>query len=76
MRKGSTFGARLKATRKQRGLTALNVAIKTGVHFTAMSLWENDHREPVASNLKNLAIALNVSSDYLLGLSKEMRSLG
>jgi transcriptional regulator with XRE-family HTH domain len=72
----TTFGERLKIVRSLRGLTAKKVSEKCGLHFTAISLFENDKREPQASSLAKLAVGLNVSADYLLGLIKDTRSLG
>lgn len=37
---------------------------------TSISFYRNGLREPNASNLRKIAVALNVSSDYLLGLAE------
>ena len=42
-----------------------------GVSNGIISIWENNINEPKATYIKHLAIVLDVSADYLLGLEDE-----
>lgn len=46
------------------------VANKIGVSQRAVSKWLRGETEPTATNIFNLALAFDVSADYLLGLSE------
>jgi transcriptional regulator with XRE-family HTH domain len=72
----SKFSDRLREVRQRRGLTATALSQRAGLHITAISLLEGDKRLPGFETMVALAKALNVSADFLLGLSKEMRGLG
>ena len=63
------FCERLKNTRIEKGLTQPQLAEKIGVSNGMISFWENGIHEPTVSNIIKLANVLEVSSDYLLGLS-------
>ena len=63
-------GARLRAVRKQRGLSVHDVELRAGV--TARHVWrlEAGKRPNVgAVTLARIALALDVDINYLLGLS-------
>lgn len=62
-----TFASRLRAAREARGLTQLDLAAQTGIAQTALSHYETWRREPNLRNLRILAEALDVSTDYLTG---------
>jgi len=62
------FGPRLAALRKARDLTQVQLATVAGTTQRAISYYENDDGIPPAAALVDLAKALNVSSDELLGL--------
>jgi transcriptional regulator with XRE-family HTH domain len=64
----SSFGPRLSAIRKARGLTQVQLAQATGSTQRAISYYENDDGIPPASAVIALAKALKVSTDELLGL--------
>ena len=64
----SSFGPRLTAIRKARGLTQVQLAQATGSTQRSISYYENDDGIPPAAALIDLAKALRVSSDELLGL--------
>ncbi|MDE6441386.1 MAG: helix-turn-helix domain-containing protein [Clostridia bacterium] len=65
----SNLGTRIKELRIERGLTQPQLAKMVGVSNAVISFWENNINEPKASYVKKLAKCLNVSTDYLLGLS-------
>jgi len=44
------------------------LAEAVGVSNGIISIWENNINEPKASYVKKLAIALDTTADYLLGL--------
>jgi transcriptional regulator with XRE-family HTH domain len=67
-------GARLRAMRKQRGLSVHDVRLKAGV--TARHVWrlEAGKRPNVAAvTLARIAVAIDVDINYLLGLSDSPR---
>ena len=64
----SSFGPRLTAVRKARGLTQIQLAEVSGTTQRSISCYENDDGVPPASAVIALAKALNVSADELLGL--------
>jgi transcriptional regulator with XRE-family HTH domain len=65
----STLGERLNAARERRGLTQGEVALRAKLPQQAISRLERGDRTHVRSDvLGRLAVALEVSADYLLGL--------
>jgi transcriptional regulator with XRE-family HTH domain len=64
------FGPRLATLRKARSLTQVQLAALAGTTQRAISYYENDDGIPPAAALIDLAKALNVSSDELLGLRR------
>ncbi|MBO4939493.1 MAG: helix-turn-helix transcriptional regulator [Clostridia bacterium] len=60
----------IRELRLERGLTQPQLATLVGVSKGMISIWENNVNEPKASYIKRLAIVLEVSSDYLLGIEK------
>ncbi len=68
------FAERLRDARERlRGLTQAQLAEKTGLPSTSISHFENPEgtRKPSFDNLRRLAIALEVTTDYLLGRSND-----
>ena len=65
------FPDRLRAARKLRGLEQVEVATKAGLPPTSISHFEGGSRKPSFDNLRRLAQALNVTSDYLMGRTDE-----
>lgn len=61
------FPQRLRAARELRGLNQGDLAQRTGLQASAISHFETGGRKPSFNNLKRLADALNVTTDYLLG---------
>lgn len=62
------FGSRLKAVRQLRGHTQESLADAAGTSITNIKRWESERVEIKAEQLTKLAHALEVSTDYLLGL--------
>lgn len=67
------FGKRLREIRLKRELTLDELAAKYNAMFDGglnkgtLSKYENGKQEPVVGTVRNLAVILNVSADYLLG---------
>ncbi len=61
------FPQRLRAARELRGMNQSDLARRAGLQASAISHFETGGRKPSFDNLKRLADALNVTTDYLLG---------
>jgi transcriptional regulator with XRE-family HTH domain len=66
------FPERLRAAREHRDLSQGKLAERAGLQASAVSHFETGNRKPSFDNLKRLADALNVTTDYLLGRTTEM----
>lgn len=66
---GDVFASRLVEARDRRGLSQIELARLAGLHRAAIGHFERKRRKPSFANVRALAGALNVSSDYLLGRS-------
>ena len=71
----NVFAHRLRAARQKRGLNQLDLASRAGLQATAISHFETGTRRPSFDNLRRLADALGVTTDYLLGRVKEVQAL-
>ncbi len=65
----------LKKERLAQGLTMQQLAELTESSQAAISRYESGQRIPDVEFLKKLAVALNKSADYLLGLIEEDKDL-
>lgn len=63
------FNERLKDIRTKKELTQEEFAKLLNISPSSISLYESGSREPSLTTLINIAKILNVSTDYLLGLS-------
>lgn len=63
------FAQRLRVVRKARGLRQNELAGVAGIDAQAISRFERGHRLPSADTLAALCAGLDVSADYLLGLT-------
>lgn len=63
------FPERLKRARELRRLSQGEAASKSGMPPTSISHFEAGSRKPSFDNLRKLARALEVTTDYLLGLA-------
>ena len=60
------FAQRLKELRKQKGLSRTELGKLAELHYTHIGRFERGASPPGSENLKRLATALDVTSDYLL----------
>ena len=67
-----TRGYRISKARRHMNINQKELATKANITEGSLSRYENDIREPKAAALTQLAEALNVSTDYLLGLTDDM----
>jgi transcriptional regulator with XRE-family HTH domain len=72
----SPFGERLVTARQQLGLSQIQVAEKVGITQQTYAGWERRTTALRPENITQLAGALNVSVDYLLGQENERRHGG
>lgn len=69
------LGKRLRMVRRNKDLTQQELGKLAGVnHVTISRLESGDARHAYAETLRDLARALGVSTDYLLGLSDDPHS--
>jgi len=66
----STFGYRLETLLKEKGITRKEFKDDTGISLQSISNYLNGNRRPDCEMVSKIAVALNVSADYLLGLSE------
>jgi transcriptional regulator with XRE-family HTH domain len=66
-RRPDIFTARLRKAREIRGLDQSVLAERAGLQPSAISHFETGARKPSFDNLRRLADALDVTTDYLLG---------
>lgn len=62
----ATFGDRLEAARKAKGLTVDGLAAKLGVEVPRVEAWERDEYAPRSNRIQLLAGLLNVSIVWLI----------
>ncbi len=63
----SKFHDRLRKTREEKGMSQAQLAGKSDLQPSAISHFEAGRRAPSFDNLRALADALGISTDYLLG---------
>jgi len=61
------FGSRLKIVREEKGLKREEIAKKIGTSSAIIGRYERNERTPSVDIAKNIAEALEVSLDYLVG---------
>ena len=61
-----TFPSRLIALRKERGLSQQAMAEAIGIHANSWKKYESGQAQPSLDVLKKIAVALHVSTDFLL----------
>jgi transcriptional regulator with XRE-family HTH domain len=66
------FSERLKAARKRLHLTQEQLAVKSYVPTTTIAQFETNKRKPSFETLRRLAAALDITADYLLGLTDKL----
>jgi transcriptional regulator with XRE-family HTH domain len=70
------FSQRLKVARDLRKLSQGELAERSGLQPSAISHFETASRSPSFDNLKKLADALDVTSDFLLGITDQPTASG
>lgn len=70
-----TVGERIKAARKQAGLTQKELAERLGLSFQAIAQWENNLRKPKLETLQKIAAALEVPIYELMEMTEEQAKL-
>ena len=70
------FEVRLRSARESRELSQGALAERAGLQPSAVSHFETGTRKPSFDNLRRLADALGVSTDYLLGRTDAMTGSG
>ncbi len=68
LKKGASFGTKLKALRTDLDLKQADVAEKLGVSQSVYGNYEQDKRSPDFDTLVKLCLLYHVSADYLLGV--------
>ncbi|MGL5713929.1 MAG: helix-turn-helix domain-containing protein [Paraclostridium sp.] len=66
-----TIGQRISRARRYLNINQKELAAKAQVTEASLSRYENDIREPKSAVLTRLSEALEVTTDYLLGLTDE-----
>lgn len=66
------FGNKLKAVRKNRGMTQMELAKRLNVVKGTVSAYEQGLSYPTVETLIKLCDVLDTSADYLLGISDEL----
>ena len=62
------FGERVKQELKAQGKKQVDLAKELGVQKSTLSEWLNANNEPPMKEIVAIALYLEVSTDYLLGL--------
>lgn len=70
------FGKRILEIKNDLGLSYAQMGELTGVDKRNFSAWVNQYKMPNADMVIKIAKGLNVSADWLLGLSNERRRHG
>jgi len=70
------FGQRLRQARESKGYSQGELAVLAGMQPSAISHFEADRRSPSFDNLRRLADALSVTTDFLLGRVSEPSASG
>lgn len=66
-----TFAKRLEQIMIERQIYPAQVAKITGIKRTVIYAYVDGTHQPTAFNIKRLAIGLNVSADWLLGITDD-----
>ncbi|HEX3573015.1 MAG TPA: helix-turn-helix transcriptional regulator [Rhodopila sp.] len=69
------IGARIRATRRENGLTQDELADRVGVSRSAVAQWETGRAGQVTGNLSRIADALQVNVEYLM-IGDDKRAVG
>ena len=64
------FGERVKQTLKEQGITQRELAKKLNVQPSTLCEWLNDNNEPPMQAIVDIALLLETTTDYLLGIKE------
>ena len=64
------FGERVKQTLKEQGVTQRELAKKLNVQPSTLCEWLNDNNEPPMQAIVDIALLLETTTDYLLGIKE------
>lgn len=64
-----TMGGRIRMVREEQGLDQVELAMMSGIERTTLSSIENNHRAGLVFTIAQIAKSLNVSLDFLVGIS-------
>ena len=64
-----SLGTRIRIERARQRIKQVTLAREVGISPQALLDIEQDRSDPKTSHLRKLALALHVSTDYLIGLS-------
>ena len=67
-----SFGAKVRAIRKKKGITQIEFANRVGVTQRVVSYYENDSKNPSIELVEKIAKALEVSVKSLLNFNEEI----
>lgn len=70
-----SFAEKLKEARKKAGFTQVKLASLLNVSQAAIAGWESGNRTPDVDIIANISMILGVSSDYLLGVNREVSNI-
>ena len=68
---GVSFGEKIKAARKAKGLTQKQLAAKINAAHNSISDWENDKNKPDPDTIELLCGVLEITPNYLLAASPD-----
>ena len=68
------FAKRLRELRKEKGFSQVELGERLGYGYTAISNYENGRNEPNLCDFIRICEILDVSADYLLGISEIRQS--
>jgi len=69
--KKSTFAVNLGKLRREKGLSQRQAAVELGISQALLSHYENDAREPKLDFVVKVCEYYSVTTDYVLGRTKE-----
>ena len=72
----TTFGKRVEQRAKELGITRDQFLHLTGMSRYVLTAWRSGDRSPNASSVATIARALDVSCDWLMGITDTMRRYG
>lgn len=65
-----TIGEKIRSARQRRGMTLVQLAEEIGVAVSTLTNYENNYRIPDLKVTKRIIEALNIDSDYFLGINR------